>query len=492
MISQQAAAQELLQRRRGRRDLLFFTNYTFPQYRAEQVHALIARTLDRVLAGEIQRLMIFAPPQHGKSELVSVRFPAYWLGRRPDDPIILSSYGANLAYDKSRQARQIVESDEYHRLFPDVNTDRDSRAVDHWTLDGRRGGLLAAGVGGPITGHGGKLGLIDDPFENWAQAQSRTIRERVWDWWRSTFRTRIWEDGAIVLVMTRWHEDDLAGRLLAEQGERWEVLRLPAMAETQEQRDENNKRIGLPTGQRDPLDRQPGEPLAPGRYSLDALELIKTDVGEMVWNAEYQGSPRAPEGNRIKRWMLKIIEAAPAQAERVRYWDKAGTEGGGKYSSGVLLARTPERKYIVEDVVRGQWEALEREQVILQTAQLDALKYRNTVKIRVEQEPGSGGKESAQNTVRLLAGFPIDVDKVTGAKETRWEPFLAQIQAGNVALLRGNWNVDFIEELTLIPNGTYVDQMDAGAGAFNKLALGDEPSPATAKANVVQVKDLFR
>jgi predicted phage terminase large subunit-like protein len=484
----------LLNRRRARSDLLSFTNFTYPQYAAEPVHALIARTLDRVVEREIKRLMIIAPPQHGKSELASVRLPPFWLGKHPDEPVIVASYGANLAYDKSRQARQIVESDDYRLLFPEVATHPASRAIDHWTLEGRRGGLLAVGVGGPITGHGAGLGLIDDPFENWAQAQSRTIRERVWEWWRTTFRTRIWEGGAIVLIMTRWHEDDLAGRLLATQGEKWTVLRLPALAETQEQRDDNNKRVGLPAGQPDPLGREPDEPLAPGRYSAGELKSIQIDVGELGWNAEYQGAPRAPEGNRIKRWMLRIVEAAPAKAERVRYWDKAGTEDSGKYSAGVLLSRDADKRYCVEDVVRGQWEALQRETVIKQTAQLDALKYGNTVKVRVEQEPGSGGKESAQNTVRLLAGYPVDVDKVTGEKTVRWEPFIAQIQAGNVALLRGAWNADFIEELTLVPNGKYVDQMDAGSGAFNKLTLGDDgqKKTTTAPASVSNAAKLFK
>jgi hypothetical protein len=149
--------------------LLGFTKHTFPTYKADPAHELIATALDAVIEGEISRLMVFAPPQHGKPELTSVRLPAYWLGGRPDDPIILSSYAASLAYSKSRQARAIVESQEFAALFPGVTTRRDSRAVDHWSLDGRRGGMLTAGVGGPITGHGGLLGIIDDPFENWEQ-----------------------------------------------------------------------------------------------------------------------------------------------------------------------------------------------------------------------------------------------------------------------------------------------------------------------------------
>jgi len=264
--------------------------------------------------------MIFAPPQHGKSELASVRLPAFWLGHRPNEPVILASYGASLAENKSRQAREIVESAEYQELFPGITTRRDSRAVNHWQLAApHRGSMLAVGVGGPITGHGAMLGIIDDPFENWEQAQSQTIRDKVWEWWRTTFRTRIWEGGAIVLIMTRWHEDDLAGRLLQEQADRWVVLRLPALAETQEERDENDRRLGLPTGQPDPLGREPGEPLCPKRFSRSALEELRRDVGPVAWAAEYQGVPRAPEGNRFKRHWFPIVDAAPAMARRVRY-----------------------------------------------------------------------------------------------------------------------------------------------------------------------------
>lgn len=429
----------------------------------------MASYLERVVKGEIERLMIFAPPQHGKSELVSVRLPAFWLAHRPDDPVIMTSYGASLAYAKSRDGRAVVESPAYQILFEGIETDRTSRAVDQWRLTGHRGGLVAAGVGGPITGHGAALGIIDDPIENWAQAQSQTIRDKIWDWWRSTFRTRVWEGGAVILEMTRWHEDDLAGRLLREHSGEWVVLRLPALAETQAERDDNDERLGLPTGQKDPLDREPGQALCPYRFSIETLMEIKESVGSQVWAALYQGVPRAPEGNRFKRAWFKIVDAAPAEARRVRYWDKAGTEGEGAYTAGVLMSVTEEKKWFVEDVVRGQWSAGHREAVIKQVAQLDR-DNRGHVRIWVEQEPGSGGKESAEATIRNLSGFSVHADRVTGDKDVRLEPFAAQCEAGNVFLVRGSWNGAYIEELCSVPTGTYRDQSDASAGAFNKMA----------------------
>ncbi len=473
-VSPQAAADEVLRRRRARQHLLHFTRYTYPQYIADAVHELIAAALDKVIAGDIRRLMIFAPPQHGKSELTSVRLPALWLGKRPDEPVIITSYGAELAESKSRQVRDIVRGEEFQRLFGDLSpTDvpvtlrPDSRAVARWQLANYRGSLLAVGVGGPITGHGGRLGIIDDPFENWEQAQSATYREKVWEWYRGTFRTRIWEGGAIVLIMTRWHEDDLAGKLLASQPGEWTVLRLPALAETQEERDYNDRRMGVNTGQADPLGRQPGEALAPRRYSAQELASIRRDVGSLVWAAEYQGAPTAAEGTMIKRAWLKIVDAAPAQVlGRIRYWDKAAsTSKTAKYTAGVRLAYGADGLVYIENVVRGQWTTGERREVMKQTAKLDG----RDVLIGIEQEPGSSGLDSVNDDIRLLVGYGVFADRPSGDKDTRMMPFVAQAEAGNVRLVAADWNQEYIDELTALPNGRYRDQADATSGALNRL-----------------------
>lgn len=478
-VSPQDAAQELLRRRNARKSLLDFTQYTYPQYQADPVHHLIASYLDRVVAGEIKRLMVFAPPQHGKSELTSVRLPAYWLGRRPNDPIIVTSYGAELAEGKSRQARDIVESAEYRALFGDLRAGEiesvqvrpDSRAVQRWQLmPPHRGRMLAVGVGGPVTGHGALLGIIDDPHANWEEAQSETLRNRVWEWFRGTFRTRIWEGGAIVLIMTRWHEDDLAGKLLKAQPGAWTVLRLPALAESQEERDENNRHMGLAPGESDPLDREAGAALSPQRFSATELQSIRRDVGSVVFASEYQGGPRASEGNLIKRTMLRIVHhAPPATAWRVRYWDKAvSTKKGAKFSAGVRLAITLDGRVFVEDVVRGQWSTKDRREIMVQTAELDAQAFNNSVFIFIEQEPGSSGVDSVQDEIRLLARFPVFADKATGDKDVRLMPFIAQAEALNVMLLAGAWNQAYIDEMVVVPNGTYRDQVDATAGAYNR------------------------
>jgi len=169
----------------------------------------------------------------------------------------------------------------------------------------------------------------------------------------------------------------------------------------------------------------------------------------------------------------------PAGCRLIRYWDKAGTQGAGNYTSGVLMAATPDKMYIVVDVVRGQWSAAQREAVIKQTAQLDRERYGRGVTIWVEKEGGSGGKESAENTVINLAGFTARAEHPTGDKEVRAGPYAAQAEVRNVKLLRGSWNWDYLEELTAFPNGTNDDQVDGSSGAFNKLL-----KPNKARANV--------
>ena len=166
---------------------------------------------------------------------------------------------------------------------------------------------------------------------------------------------------------------------------------------------------------------------------------------------------------------LEVLQHPPRAkdiAYSVRYWDKAGTHGGGAYTAGVLMCRMKDGTYVVADVVRGQWSALERERRIRQTAEMDG----HSTRVYVEQEPGSGGKESAENTIRQLAGYRVEADRVTGDKESRADPYAAQVQGGNVYLVQGDWNRPFTAEHETFPAGQYKDQVDSAAGAFAKLS----------------------
>ena len=277
-------------------------------------------------------------------------------------------------------------------------------------------------------------------------------RENVFD--IEVERTANFIASGLVSHNTRWHLDDPAGRLLEHFGERVSIVRYPAIAEEDEEF------------------RKAGEPLFPEIKSLEFLEQRRSLYTQASWQALYQQTPIVAGGGLFPLEKVEVIPELPAAKDVVsvaRYFDKAGTEAGGAYTAGVLMLRMRDGTFVVADVRRGQWSALDRERVIRQTVMSDHEIY-PTVKVYVEQEPGSGGKKSAEATVRMLAGYSAQADRVTGAKEVRADPFAAQWQAGNVRIVAAPWNWAYLNEMETAPAGKYVDQMDASTGAFNKIA----------------------
>lgn len=434
-----------------------FVETVNPRYRWYPYVEQLAGVLERVASGEIGRLMIYAPPRHGKSEIVSRLFSAYFLYRHPQRWVGINSYSADLAYTFSRNAR-----DNYTRMGGALRDD--AYAVKQWET-GQGGGFWAAGVGGPITGKGFHLGIIDDPLKNAEDANSIVIRDKQWDWYQSTFYTRQEPGAAIVLIQTRWHEDDLSGRLLAVEDadpDSWYIVHMEAI--------KREEHPGYPATCRvHPDARQPGEALSPDRYPVEKLRNIEGKIGAYFFGALYQQNPKPREGDMFRRAEIAIVPHARVE-RAVRYWDKAGTKDAGAYSAGVLMGVSGGR-FVVLDVIMGQWGAAEREQVISQTLAADTAVYPNVVTY-VEQEPGSGGKESAEATIRRNAGYPVYADRPTGDKTLRAEPFAAQVNIGNVDMLRGTWNGRYLDILTAFPKGSIKDPVDASSGAFAKLATG--------------------
>ncbi len=419
--------------------------------------------LQRVADGELSRLMVFMPPRHGKSETVSRLFPAYYLLRHPRRFVGLASYGADLAYTLSRSARDFYGQGggALHQA---------ARAVRHWETAGG-GGLWAAGVGGPMTGKGFHLGIIDDPLKDAEEAASSTIRNKQKDWYASTFSTRMEPDAAIVVLQTRWHDDDLSGHLLAmevDEPEGWHLIDMPALA--------GEPRSDLPiscTLEDDP--RAPGAALCPERYTVERLLRIRARISDYYFDALYQQRP-GPRTGGMFPIDVPLAESAPVDARRVRYWDTAGASAGkGDYTAGVLMARGSDGRWIVEDVVHGQWPAAARNAVIHQTAALD--QQRGHVRHVVEQPPGMA-KEATDAIVRLLAGYIIEADPVHGDKVSRAEPLAAQWQAGNVSVCRAPWTRQYLDECAAFPFGRHDDQVDASSGAFRFLL--DEVATAPA------------
>lgn len=447
------------------REFVSRVNPRFQWYRHCEV---VAGVLERVARGELRRMMIFAPPRHGKSELVSRLFPAYYLAQHPERWCGLASYAAELAFTLSRQARAYYQG--WGRSLRD-----DAAAVKHWET-GQGGGLWAAGVGGPATGKGAHLGIIDDPIKNAEDAASEVIREKQWEWWQSVFYTRLEPEAAVVMVLTRWNELDLAGRILDElasedagpDAEPWHVVHLPAIAE--DKPPELPKLCSVT-----PEWRSPGEPLCAERYPLERLRKIERRVGPYFWAALFGQRPRPREGNFFKWAWFPIVEQAPAQARRVRYWDTAGTEGAGDFTVGALMSRTAEGVFYVEDVVRGQWSPARRDQEIVATAKRDRETGRAAA-IWLEQEAGVGGKERTLSTIKALAGFEVHAETVTGSKADRAEPLASQAEVGNVRLVRGPWNHAFLTTLCSFPTGAHDDDVDAAAGGMNKLLLVGQPA----------------
>jgi predicted phage terminase large subunit-like protein len=292
----------------ARASLIKFTEYTFPQYRAAEHHRLIAEKLEAVERGEIDRLMVFMPPRHGKSELATKRFPAYALGRDPTRQVIQASYNSDLATDFGRQVRNIVNTNRYQNVFS-TELASDSKAANRWNTSGG-GAYVAAGVGTAVTGRGANIFIIDDPLKDREEADSETRRETIWNWYTSTAYTRLMKGGSIILIQTRWHEDDLAGRLLeaeAKGGDKWEKLILPARMSD-------------------------GTALWPEEFPIESIERIEKAIGPRDFSALYQQEPSPDEGTFFQRdWFNRHIEP-PEPVHRYGFSDYAVTEDGGDYT----------------------------------------------------------------------------------------------------------------------------------------------------------------
>lgn len=385
-------------------------------------------------------------------------FVSWMAGKAPHLRTIFSSFSERLGVRTNLKLQRVYDSQIYHDVFPDTKINSSNvvtisgqylRNREILEYVGKGGYFRNTTVGGPVTGESLDVGIIDDPVKGREEANSLTMREKVWEWFTDDFGTRFSEHAGMILIMTRWHIDDLAGRII-ENDPRAKVLVFKAIADEDEEF------------------RGAGEPLFPELKSLDFLLAKKAVMRSASWQSLYQGSPIIDDGDLVKVEKIQIVKNVPGKIiGSVRYWDKAGTDGGGAHTAGVLMHKLQDGRYCIADVVRGQWSAGRREDTIKHTAQTDGF----SVKVWVEQEPGSGGKESAENTVKNLAGYPIYVERVTGSKETRAEPFAAQVEAGNVCILDAPWTKEFIDEGRLFPNGKYKDQIDAASGGFNKLAL---------------------
>jgi predicted phage terminase large subunit-like protein len=330
-----------------------FTRYTFPKYRtgwfAEQIDYELGKFYDDICAGKQPRLMIFAPPRHGKSEKFSRRFPAWAFGRNPNLQIIAASYSADLAYRMNRDVQRIIDCEKYRKVFPDTTLNMKNvktvstaymRNADLFEIVGHKGAYRAAGVGGGITGMGADIGIIDDPVKDKSEARSVTVQNSVYEWYTSTFYTRLSEMSGVLLGMTRWHNDDLAGRLIKEAkngATEWRVVSFPAIAEQDEYfytYSDGETDYGLRANEHGEspaekkLLRRAGEPLHAERFSLDRLiDIRNTTQATGDWDALYQQKPVTKGGNLFRTDKFGYYQAAPICKHRIITADTAQKKG---------------------------------------------------------------------------------------------------------------------------------------------------------------------
>lgn len=394
---------------------------------------------------DCRRLMVMMPPRHGKSQYCSLMLPSWYLGAYPERRVILTSYNATYAAEWGRKARNLL--DEHGPQWFGCRVDPTSSAADRWNVAGSDGGMVTAGAGGTITGRGADLMIVDDPIKNAEEAHSRVIRDKVWEWWQSTAYTRLEPNGAAIVIQTRWHQDDLCGRLLREMdngGERWRVLKLPAIYGD-------------------------GAALWPERFDAARLAEIKRALGSYYFSALYQQEPIPDGGEFFQRDGMKIVDELPTKCRRaVRYWDTANSTDGD-YTVGSLLTECDGIVYLA-DVVRGRWTWGKRNEVMRQTAELDRLKWHD-YQLWCEAQRGDSGGQVADTMTREFARFALRMDRPNQEKSLRARPLQACIEAGNFRLVKGAWNSAYIDEMVSFPHGEHDDQVDATSGAYNRLIL---------------------
>ncbi len=418
-------------------------------------HELLITELEDLAQGRCDRLMVQMPPGSAKSTYGSVLFPAWFMARRKETQVIAAAHTASLAHYFGGRVKAALAR---HGGWLGVEIAPTAKAASRFALAAGQE-YFSAGVRGPITGRRADLIVIDDPVKNWAEAESQVARDMLFDWYRAELTARLKPGGRIVLIMTRWHEDDLAGRLLAtETG--WRCLRLPALAEAD-----------------DPLGRAPGEPLWPESQGLEALQRRRQETGERTFAAMYQQAPCPSEAELFRVGGIVRLIAAPELRMSIRAWDLAGSlPGPGRrpdYTVGLKLGVTADDRLVVLDVLRVQETPAQVEARIRDTARLDG----PGVIISLPQDPGQAGAAQIAMLTRGLAGFKVISSPEREPKRVRAMPAATQVDGGNLAILAAPWNDAFLAEMRGFPHGANDDQIDALARAVNSLAILT-PQPA--------------
>lgn len=452
-----------------------------PRIRQTPALDLIDAALVDLLNTPDDRLIISMPPQEGKSSRVAEIFPVWALERNPDLRIVVASYGMTLARRNGRAIRNRIINNE---ALLDLRISSDVAAQHEWQIEGRAGGVFAAGIGSALTGRPSDLMVIDDPIKDRKEADSETYRQAVWDWWTDVASTRLAPGAPVVLILTRWHDDDLAGRLLAaEDGHLWRVVNIPAQADHRPEE-----------GQTDPLGRDPGEFMLSARgRTIAQWEAIKVRAGSRTWNALYQGRPTPAEGGTFHRdWWREYTSPrwierddgscwAPNADEVAMSWDMAFKDlSSSDYVVGQVWARYGLDVYLLDQV----HERLSFVETCKAVRQLAARWPQATAKYVEDRANGTAVINQLARTVPGL--IPVEPD---GSKEARAAAVSPFVESGSVFLPAPElapWVADFIDEHAAFPTGAHDDQVDATSQALNRLLL----NPILGGSLIVGAEDL--
>ncbi len=415
-------------------------------------HKVICEHLDKVLNGEIKRLIINIPPRYSKTELIQM-FVARGFAVNPASNFIYTSYSDRLVLDCSANVRNIIKHEKFQEYWPiEIAQDTDSKRL--WRTKAK-GGLYSVSMGGQITGFGagsmdviqrfsGAL-LIDDPNKV-DDCYSDVKLEKTIRYYEDTLLSRLNSvNTPIIIIMQRIHENDLAGSVVNKEDD-WTVLKMPVIVD--------------------------GKPLWEFKHDMDAI--LKMQKRRYVFASQYMQEPSPLEGGMFNKESFGIVNAMPSDdmiAEQVRGWDLAATkDGDGAYTVGAKIIKTTDNRYIVVDIVRLRGNPHEVEKAIKNTAALDG----QSVMQSIPQDPGQAGKAQKDYLSKVLSGYVFRFSPESGSKEDRARPLSSQVEAGNVSLLKASWNTDFLEEAKLFPNSKYKDQIDACSRAFSELTSSCE------------------
>ena len=417
-------------------------------------------------------LIVNVPPGSTKTITCSIIFPAWcwtrWYGMR----FICSSYSGVLSLESADYCRELLRSASFKEIYPEIQIKEDKDTKSNFKIVKKiatkagypprvfPGGMrYSTSVGGTLTGFHGDILIVDDPL-NPTQAVSEVELVNANRWMEQTLSTRKTNKAITptILIMQRLHQDDPAGHMLYKQKENLKHICIPG--EARNYREQIQPPELYKFYKNDLMD--------PSRMSWTVLKDLEADLGQYGYAGQIGQDPTPPGGGMFKVDHFALVTDVFPENQvlgRVRYWDKAGTAGGGAYTAGVKMVRLTQGRWLIENVKRGQWGTKQREDIIRQTAEVDGVH----TTVWIEQEPGSGGKESAEATIRNLVGFVCKAERPTGEKVFRADPYSVQVNNGAFMLLDSLWNRDFIEEHRFFPFSTHKDQVDAAAGAFNKL-----------------------